>query len=130
MLDPHALPPPVRAAIDRLLHGRDLDALRRAAVRMSDNYRTARPSRTQVDTEADVLAYLAVRAPATYAAVRRVIEEARHSPARRLPRHHAGCGLRPRHRLVGSTGPLAEPTPSHHDRRQHQPARRGPTPRR
>jgi ribosomal protein RSM22 (predicted rRNA methylase) len=48
---------------------------------MSDNYRTARPSRTQVDTEADVLAYLAVRAPATYAAVRRVIEEL----ATRLP---------------------------------------------
>ncbi len=63
------LPPPLRQAIDRVLSGaRDLAP---AAAALSQRYREERrDGKAHVASERDALAYLAVRLPATYAAVR------------------------------------------------------------
>ncbi len=63
------LPPPLRQAIDRVLSGaRDLAP---AAAALSQRYREERrDGKAHVASERDALAYLAVRLPASYAAVR------------------------------------------------------------
>lgn len=80
-MDPSALPPSVRAAIDELLQGRDTAALRKASAALSDRYRRGGSDAPYIRGQTDVVAYLATRAPATYAAIRRVVEET----ALRLP---------------------------------------------
>jgi ribosomal protein RSM22 (predicted rRNA methylase) len=64
------LPPPLRQAVDRALSGVALSELMAASAALSQRYRGERHGRPYVATDGDALAYLAVRLPATYAAVR------------------------------------------------------------
>ncbi len=65
------LPPPLRQAVDRALSGVKLAGLAASAAALSQRYREERrDGRAHVANEQDALAYLAVRLPATYAAVR------------------------------------------------------------
>jgi ribosomal protein RSM22 (predicted rRNA methylase) len=65
------LPPLLRRAVDRALSGATLTDLAAAAADLSQRYREERrDGKAHVATDRDVLAYLAVRLPATYAAVR------------------------------------------------------------
>jgi ribosomal protein RSM22 (predicted rRNA methylase) len=65
------LPPALRSAVDRALSGRRAADLAAAAAALSQRYRNEqRDGRLHVRNEDDALAYLAVRLPATYAAVR------------------------------------------------------------
>lgn len=65
------LPPPLRQAVDRLLSGVALADLAATAAQLSQRYRDERrEGRVHVASDRDVLAYIATRLPATYAAVR------------------------------------------------------------
>lgn len=65
------LPPPLRHAVDRALSGVKLADLAATAGALSQRYREERrDGRPHIANETDALAYLAVRLPATYAAVR------------------------------------------------------------
>src|SRR5262245_65845024 len=65
------LPPPLRQAVERALSGRRPTDLAVAAAALSQRYRDERrDGRLHVASDEDALAYLAVRLPATYAAVR------------------------------------------------------------
>jgi ribosomal protein RSM22 (predicted rRNA methylase) len=61
------LPPDLKAAFDRLAHGRSRKALAERAAAQSQNYRAGGGSRL-IATADDVLAYAFARLPATYAA--------------------------------------------------------------
>src|SRR5580693_3636043 len=64
------LPVALRAAVERALNGRKPADLAASAAALSQRYRDERrDGRLHVASEADALAYLAVRLPATYAAV-------------------------------------------------------------
>ena len=65
------LPPQLRQAVDRALNGRRPADLAATAAALSQRYREERrDGRLHVASDEDALAYLAVRLPATYAAVR------------------------------------------------------------
>ncbi len=65
------LPPPLRQAVDRALEGVALADLATTASALSERYRQERrDGRSHVGSRREALAYLAVRLPATYAAVR------------------------------------------------------------
>src|SRR5215470_14806411 len=65
------LPPPLRRAVDDALDGTALSDLAETAAALSQRYRDERhDAKRQEITDRDALAYLAVRMPATYAAVR------------------------------------------------------------
>jgi ribosomal protein RSM22 (predicted rRNA methylase) len=65
------LPPLLRRAVDRTLSGMPLNELAATAAVLSQRYREEpRGGKTHVAGDRDALAYLAVRLPATYAAVR------------------------------------------------------------
>jgi ribosomal protein RSM22 (predicted rRNA methylase) len=65
------LPPQIRAAIDKALEGVPLADLQAAAERLSTRYRSeTRDGRAHLSDDLASRAYLAVRMPATYAAVR------------------------------------------------------------
>src|SRR5271166_4492949 len=65
------LPPLLRQAVDRALSGTALADLAASAAALSQRYREERrDGRLHVASDEDALAYLAVRLPATYAAVR------------------------------------------------------------
>lgn len=65
------LPPLLRNAVDRTLSGMPLDQLTATAAVLSQRYREERrDGKAQVTSDREVLAYLAVRLPTTYAAVR------------------------------------------------------------
>lgn len=65
------LPPLLRRAVDRALSGTALTDLAAAAADLSQRYREGRrDGKAHVASDRDALAYLAVRLPATYAAVR------------------------------------------------------------
>ena len=65
------LPPLLRAAVDRALSGRRAGDLAAVAAALSKRYREERhDGRLHVTNDDDALAYLTVRLPATYAAVR------------------------------------------------------------
>ena len=65
------LPPLLRRAVDRALSGAALTDLAAAAADLSKRYREERrDGKAHVASDRDALAYLAVRLPATYAAVR------------------------------------------------------------
>ncbi|MCX5481310.1 methyltransferase type 11 [Kaistia geumhonensis] len=68
------LPPGLRSAVDAALAGVSTDRLAGAAALLSSRYRgEVRDGRFHVDGEDAVLAYLAARLPATYAATRRAM---------------------------------------------------------
>jgi len=73
-LDP-ALPAALRVAIDQRLEGRAREGLARRASALSEGYRKGRASSALVRGAEDALAYALTRTPATYAAVRRALEE-------------------------------------------------------
>ncbi len=65
------LPAPIRAAVDKALEGLPLADLQAAAERLSARYRSeTRDGRPHLLDDLSARAYLAVRMPATYAAVR------------------------------------------------------------
>src|ERR1700733_1424036 len=65
------LPPLLRRNVDRALSGVALADLTAAATRLSQRYRDeSRDNGPHVRSKRDALAYIAVRLPATYAAVR------------------------------------------------------------
>jgi ribosomal protein RSM22 (predicted rRNA methylase) len=65
------LPPSLRAAIDKAIEGVPLADLQAAAEWLSDRYRSeARDGRAHLSDDLSARAYLAVRMPATYAAIR------------------------------------------------------------
>lgn len=65
------LPPLIRAAVDKALEGLPLADLQAAAERLSARYRSeTRDGRAHLSDDLSARAYLAVRMPATYAAVR------------------------------------------------------------
>jgi len=65
------LPPPLRQAVDRALNGVALADLAGATAALSARYREERrDGASHIRSRRDALAYLAVRLPATYAAVR------------------------------------------------------------
>jgi ribosomal protein RSM22 (predicted rRNA methylase) len=65
------IPPALRLALDACLDERPLDGLRSEGARLSQRYRAeTRDGKRHLDGEAAVLAYLAARLPATFAAVR------------------------------------------------------------
>jgi ribosomal protein RSM22 (predicted rRNA methylase) len=65
------LPSPLRRAVDRALSGIPLNELAATAATLSQRYREVRrDGKAYVASNRDVLAYLAVRLPATYAAIR------------------------------------------------------------
>src|SRR5262245_60911876 len=65
------LPPLLRQAIDRALDGIALTDIAAAAATLSQRYREERhDGRSHIASRRDALAYVAVRMPATYAAVR------------------------------------------------------------
>ena len=65
------LPPPLREAVDRVLSGVALPELATTAAALSQRYRQeCRDGKLHVESQQEALAYLAVRLPATYAAVR------------------------------------------------------------
>lgn len=65
------LPPLLRQAVDRLLDGASLTDIAAASAALSQRYREERlGGGRHVGSQGDALAYLAVRLPATYAAVR------------------------------------------------------------
>lgn len=69
------LPIEIRETIDRLTEGVPLQALSGSAARLSADYRGGAASGSRIaTTQTDVLAYCAVRMPATFAAVSRALE--------------------------------------------------------
>ena len=65
------LPPPLRRAIDHVLSGTPLAELAATAAALSQRYRQERrDGRSYIASDQDALAYLAVRLPATYVAIR------------------------------------------------------------
>jgi len=69
------LPPLLRRAIDDALNGTALSDLAETAAALSQRYRDERhDAKPHAMSDRDALAYLAVRMPATYAAVRASFE--------------------------------------------------------
>ena len=75
-MDP-ALPAALRVAINLRLEGQAREGLARRAGALSEGYRKGRASSALVRGAEDALAYALTRTPATYAAVRRALEETR-----------------------------------------------------
>lgn len=89
------LPAPLRLAADRLLEGVSRKGLAERAARISGGYRGGETSRAVVTGEADAVAYVLSRLPATYAADAFVFAEA----ARMAP------GFAPKRLLDAGAGP-------------------------
>ena len=69
------LPPALRQSVEQLLEHQPLDALRRASQRLSSRYRQeVRDGHFHIDNALAAKAYLATRLPATFAAIRAVLE--------------------------------------------------------
>lgn len=65
-------PPEIREKIERLMQNEDIRRLSQAAQRLSENYR--REEHISVSARDEILAYSAVRMPATFGAVSRALE--------------------------------------------------------
>ena len=102
------LPAPLRQAVDEALQGIPPAELARAAEALSKRYRAElRDGRRHLDDDPAVLAYLATRLPATYAAVLSCLEVARRDPARFRAATAARCRGRSRHGALGGGRALA-----------------------
>ena len=87
------LPPPLRNAIEAETARHSLPQLLRAAAELSERYRDSeRGAGPLLRTEAHRIAYLAMRMPGTFAALRRVFAEAAALPIRSLLDLGAGPG--------------------------------------
>src|SRR4051794_13220496 len=90
------LPPLLRQAIDRALEGVALADLAAAAAALSRRYREERhDGRVLVTSRRDALAYVAVRLPATYAAVRASFDTIAEARADFAPRTMLDIGAGP-----------------------------------
>src|SRR3974390_1736810 len=90
------LPPLLRRNVDRALSGVGLADLTAAAAALSQRYRQEqRDDKPQVRNERDAFAYLAVRLPATYAAVRACFAEVAHARPDFVPRTMFDVGAGP-----------------------------------
>ena len=68
------LPEELQSAIDALLQNASTSVLQKARAILTQTYREGSDSRTIFNDESRRLAYLAVRMPATFAAVYKVLE--------------------------------------------------------
>ena len=90
------LPPALRHAVERALSGRRPAGLAAAAAALSQRYREERrDGRLHVASDEDALAYLAVRLPATYAAVRASFAAIKQARADFAPRTALDIGAGP-----------------------------------
>ena len=90
------LPPHLRQAIDRALHGVPQAELAAAAAALSERYRADKPAAApHVASGNDALAYCAVRLPATYAAVHASLDAVRHARPDFAPRALLDIGAGP-----------------------------------
>jgi ribosomal protein RSM22 (predicted rRNA methylase) len=90
------LPPPLRQAVDRALNRQRPADLAAAAAKLSQRYRDEqRGGRLHVASKEDALAYLAVRLPATYAAVRASFAAIRQARADFAPKSMLDIGAGP-----------------------------------
>ena len=102
------LPLRLRHAVDRALSGRRPADLAAAAAALSQRYREERrDGRLHVASDEDALAYLAVRLPATYAAVRASFAAIERGPPGFCAEDRARYRRRSRHRAVGGGRLLA-----------------------
>lgn len=88
------LPADLRAALDRLAHGRSRNALAERAAAQSRGYRAGAGSRT-ITTDEDVLAYAFTRLPATYAAAAAALAQLRDTDEAFLPHTVLDVGAGP-----------------------------------
>jgi ribosomal protein RSM22 (predicted rRNA methylase) len=99
------MPPPLRQAVDRALHGVSLAELSAAAAALSERYRAEPPTRApHVTSRSDVLAYLAVRMPATHAAVRASLDAVTQAVPDFAPRTMLDAGAGPGTALWAAAG--------------------------
>src|SRR6476646_7783460 len=90
------LPPHLRHAIDRALHGVPQAELAAASAALSERYRADRPpAAPHVASHRDALAYCAVRLPATYAAVHASLDAVAHALPDFAPRALLDVGAGP-----------------------------------
>ena len=89
------LPVELRDAIARTLEGVSRKGLAERAERVSDLYRRGGGSALAIRDEADALAYVVTRMPATYGAVRNVLERLRERCAEFAPRSILDLGAGP-----------------------------------
>ena len=99
----------LREAVDAALEGVALDELRRASDRLTVRYRSeTRDGALHIADDLAARAYLAVRMPATYAAIRASFAAAAQLRPDFAPRSHARCRCRSRHGRVRRTRLLDE----------------------
>ncbi len=89
-----ALPPALQAAVNVLLEGRPRGPIAERSAKISERYRGGAHSGAVIASDADVLAYLLARLPATYAAVAAVLGEVR-----------ARCAFEPKTLTDAGSGP-------------------------
>ncbi len=90
------LPPALQAGIDEIVGAVDPRELKRTAQALSERYRVGgAPGRRASRSTADVAAYLATRAPATYAAAAEVFREIRLARPDWVPRSIVDLGAGP-----------------------------------
>ncbi|HUH62622.1 MAG TPA: small ribosomal subunit Rsm22 family protein [Terracidiphilus sp.] len=87
-------PPELREAISRMLEGVSRTALGERAQRISELYRGGGGSAVAIRDEMDALAYVVTRLPATYGAIRQVLQRLQERCAEFRPRNilDLGCG--------------------------------------
>jgi ribosomal protein RSM22 (predicted rRNA methylase) len=99
------MPPPLRQAVDRALHGVALAELSAAAAALSERYRAEQPTGVpHVTSRRDALAYLAVRMPATHAAVRASLDAVAQACPSFAPRTLLDAGAGPGTALWAAAG--------------------------
>jgi ribosomal protein RSM22 (predicted rRNA methylase) len=101
--------PELQDAVDELVRGIDGRALERAARSLSERYRAGGTAAARATrSTADVAAYLATRAPATYAAVEDVLARIRVGRPAWRPRSLLDLGAGPGITLVEAEGAMVE----------------------
>lgn len=89
------IPSGLKAALGKCLEGLSRKTIARHSAAISEGYRSGRPSRELIGADEAVLAYLLARMPATYAAVARVLSEARERAPDFAPRSLLDAGAGP-----------------------------------
>ena len=97
-----------RRGIDEIVAAGDRREVERAARALSESYRAGGSAATRAArTNGDVAAYLATRAPATYAAAAAVFEQIRLARPEWAPTSVVDLGAGPRHRRLGGSRGVA-----------------------